>query len=444
MELFPYVDVKLQLAKKEEANKKGVADGYAGLDATGRIPLPQLPADIQSLAAGAERLSSKGQPSGYASLNSLGKVPGLQLPNSLVELPVRVDAIEPAVLPAGGVAGQVLAKTSSTDFAAAWVNQTGGGGGTVTWANISGKPAVIGAGSTAADARTAIGAADLSNSTVTVRRGLSSPYLWPARPTGVGSVLWLDLTAQTALDPPGWVAGDIIVDEGVEDLKGGQGDKGDKGDPGDPGSPGAPGIGVPTTGNQTGDLMRWNGTVWIQTATKFHEGTGNPNGVVTAPVGSTFVNTEAGGYYGASLWRKSSGSGNTGWTVSEGDTGVIEVPDAWLLTGWGRYLPSFTLRFRRVGKTVRLWGYVRRNATASAEISQAIFTLPTGFRAATNDDEVVALFGTAAVMTNNTLTTNTSGLVKVQYPSNTAPSTVYRIPAWSFTTNDIWPSAPWA
>ena len=47
---------------------------------------------------------------------------------------------------------------------------------------------------------------------------------------------------------------------------------------------GANGIGVPTTGNNPGDLLRWNGSVWIQTATKFHEGTGNPNAAVPAQV----------------------------------------------------------------------------------------------------------------------------------------------------------------
>ena len=96
---------------------------------------------------------------------------------------------------------------------------------------------------------------------------------------------------------------------------------------------GANGIGVPTTGNNPGDLLRWNGTVWIQTATKFHEGTGNPNGVVSAPIGSTFVNTEAGGYNGARRWTKATGSGNTGWVVVDGDTGWVDI-QSYLTADW--------------------------------------------------------------------------------------------------------------
>jgi hypothetical protein len=101
-------------------------------------------------------------------------------------------------VPTGGTAGQVLAKASGTSYDTEWVDQTGGGGGATTlggltdvtttgvtsgqvlkyngtewapgtdntgggggsvaWADITGKPAVIGAGTDAAAARTAIGA----------------------------------------------------------------------------------------------------------------------------------------------------------------------------------------------------------------------------------------------------------------------------------------------
>lgn len=101
-------------------------------------------------------------------------------------------------IPTGGATGQVLAKASGTSYDTEWVDQTGGGGGATTlggltdvttagvtsgqvlkyngtewapgtdntgggggsvaWGDITGKPAVIGAGATAADARTAIGA----------------------------------------------------------------------------------------------------------------------------------------------------------------------------------------------------------------------------------------------------------------------------------------------
>ena len=48
-------------------------------------------------------------------------------------------------------------------------------------------------------------------------------------------------------------------------------------------------------------------------------GTGMPNGKVTAPIGTTYVDTAV--TNGALKWIKQSGSGNTGWKVLIGDTG---------------------------------------------------------------------------------------------------------------------------
>jgi hypothetical protein len=42
-------------------------------------------------------------------------------------------------------------------------------------------------------------------------------------------------------------------------------------------------------------------------------GTGSPEGVVTAPVGSTFRRTDGGA--GTSFYVKESGAGNTGWVA---------------------------------------------------------------------------------------------------------------------------------
>lgn len=48
-------------------------------------------------------------------------------------------------------------------------------------------------------------------------------------------------------------------------------------------------------------------------------GTGQPNGVVTAPVGTQYIDTD--GTAGAWRWLKTSGTGNTGWTCTWADTG---------------------------------------------------------------------------------------------------------------------------
>ena len=143
-----------------------------------------------------------------------------------------------------------------------------------------------------------------------------------------------------------------------------------------------PGIGVPTTGNQTGDLLRWNGSVWIQTATKFFEGTGNPNGVISAPVGSTFVNTEAGGYNGARRWTKATGSGNTGWVVVDGDTGWRDITPYMSNLGAAN---AGTVKAKRVGKQVT---YAFSNVLlASGTGSLVIYNgVPAGYRPASESN----------------------------------------------------------
>lgn len=43
-------------------------------------------------------------------------------------------------VPTGGTAGQVLVKNSSANYDTSWADQSGGGGGTPTWANVLNKP----------------------------------------------------------------------------------------------------------------------------------------------------------------------------------------------------------------------------------------------------------------------------------------------------------------
>ncbi len=60
-------------------------------------------------------------------------------------------------------------------------------------------------------------------------------------------------------------------------------------------------------------------------------GRGLPNGVVTAPVGTTYVDEAV--TKGALKWIKKSGTGNTGWEVLVGDTGWKIIPSVSKLGG---------------------------------------------------------------------------------------------------------------
>lgn len=92
-------------------------------------------------------------------------------------------------------------------------------------------------------------------------------------------------------------------------------------------------------------------------------GRGMPNGVVTAPVGTTYVDEAV--TNGALKWIKKSGTGNTGWEVLIGDTGWKILPSVSKLGG------SF-VKIRRVNNVVSYqfgglsWGWfgiVRRGGT---------------------------------------------------------------------------------
>lgn len=96
--LASQTDLNTALGLKEVAANKGVANGYAGLDGTGKVPSAQLPApsgggtwgsitgtlssqtDLNTALAARELIANKGAANGYASLDGTGKVPSAQLP----------------------------------------------------------------------------------------------------------------------------------------------------------------------------------------------------------------------------------------------------------------------------------------------------------------------------------------------------------------------------
>ncbi len=140
-------------------------------------------------------------------------------------------------------------------------------------------------------------------------------------------------------------------------------------------------IGETTDGTAHLRLDRSAGNVSIIT------GTGFPEGVVTAPVGSMYTDTAA--TNGAIRWIKATGSGNTGWRVEYGDTGWRTVA-AWnasavfssgsLPTGWSpRSGIAGSLSVRRIHDHVQF--YASHLSVAVANTSDAIWTVPAGFQA---------------------------------------------------------------
>ena len=126
-----------------------------------------------------------------------------------------------------------------------------------------------------------------------------------------------------------------IGDIGPQGIQGIQGVRGDKGPIGDIGPQGIQGIqGVRGDKGPTGGFL---------------SGTGSPQGVVAAPVGSQYRDTAA--TTGAVIWVKEAGTGTSDWRVSDGDTGWRDVTSL-LDPGWAVNTTAPTCKLRRIGADV--------------------------------------------------------------------------------------------
>lgn len=151
---------------------------------------------------------------------------------------------------------------------------------------------------------------------------------------------------------------------------------------------------VPTVGS-VNDLVRIQGeqatkisNLESKSAYEIH-GTGMPNGKVTAPIGTTYVDMEV--TNGALKWIKQSGSDNSGWKVLIGDTG-------WRTLNSVSRLGNSFIKIRRVNNLVTYnfgglqWGWfgiIRRNGPGFARHNStgergakvlAPNSIPEGFR----------------------------------------------------------------
>lgn len=110
---------------------------------------------------------------------------------------------------------------------------------------------------------------------------------------------------------------------------------------------------VKLTGNQTiAGGKTFSSAIITQSGTSiggvlYLTGTGMPNGVVSAPVGSKYIDTAVAN--GAQEWMKRTGVGNTGWEVTVGDTGWRSL--------YSLLSPEFTATFPGI-----TWVRTRRSA----------------------------------------------------------------------------------
>ncbi len=160
---------------------------------------------------------------------------------------------------------------------------------------------------------------------------------------------------------------------------------------------------------------------------KIMSGTGSPESVVTAPVGSEWIRTD-GATLGDFTYQKRSGTGNTGWVVKDGDTGQRNMSAVTLSNGW----TTSEFYLHRVGSVVHLTvGAIKTSAT-----TDIIYTLPTGFR------PVGYIYFPAVTDTSDDLARfyiNGAGVLTAWPRSAMTGSTLYCTA--TFTTANAWPSS---
>ena len=89
---------------------------------------------------------------------------------------------------------------------------------------------------------------------------------------------------------------------------------------------------LPTNTGNTGNTTELDNRLKVLEAKQWEiHGRGMPNGTVTAPVGTTYVDEAV--TNGALKWIKKSGTGNTGWEILIGDTGWKVLPSVSKLGG---------------------------------------------------------------------------------------------------------------
>ena len=178
-------------------------------------------------------------------------------------------------------------------------------------------------------------------------------------------------------------------------------------------------------------------------------GTGFPEGVVTAPVGTPY--TDLAVTNGAINWVKASGTGNTGWQVISGDTGWRTLSSwnaAGVVTGmplgasFAPYVPNpGVIRIRRINERVSfLIQCLQAGPALNAGSAYALIAWPTmpGFTYVGADSPILM----ALSPTNIPAMRYYGGNVNLFLPSSIAAGGVvtgYQQMIGEWTTADQWP-----
>lgn len=157
-------------------------------------------------------------------------------------------------------------------------------------------------------------------------------------------------------------------------------------------------------------------------------GTGSPEGVVTAPIGSVYRNTESGGYNGATWWEKVTGSGNTGWRA-HGFVQIALPVTHENLTG--------TLLVSREDQTVTV-DLTDVTLTGALTSGAIVASLPTGFRLTNGEADKFSLW--SVLGTPNRLMTVASNASIYLYGTGAETSGRLRVLPISYPTTRPWPT----
>ena len=157
-------------------------------------------------------------------------------------------------------------------------------------------------------------------------------------------------------------------------------------------------------------------------------GTGSPEGVVTAPVGTYYTDTAI--TNGAMRWAKKTGTGNTGWQVTEGDTGNRTVTSQCALAE-----PNVTTTVAKIRRTDNLIEFYCEYATGPTLAASpfTLYALPYGFRPGMAIYAPLTPYGATLP-----LVVYTGGDLKVYTQAANSPGTRLR---GMWMTSEAWPTS---